>query len=131
MAEETDECRLRLLLEAFTDTASNVPEFTRTATEGHHRADEGLENLLTRDLSLYAKTVALKRAVAKFLRDGGRPSIERSTGDADMEIDTAMYYHFRVEVEGVRLFVKVFVEDDPHEPDVLVVSVKRDDRAWK
>ena len=44
-----------------------------------------------------------------------------------MAIEAATYYHFRVEVEGMRLFVKVFFENDADEPEVTVISIKRDD----
>ena len=47
-----------------------------------------------------------------------------------MGIDTSLYYHFRVEIDGVRLFVKAAFDEYRGEAEVVVVSVKRDDQAW-
>ena len=132
MAKESNEQRLQVLRQTFSDTASNVPEFTGTALQGGKRRDEGLDVLLGYERSLYEKTVLLKKAVVLFLDSGNQPSLEASRGDVEMQLDAALFYHFRVSVEGVRLFVKVLLdEDDPHDPDVTVISVKRDDKAWE
>lgn len=120
----------RLLRAAFADTATNVPEFTVTALKGGHRADEGLNNLLPAELTEYGKRCALKEALVRFLDDGRAPSVEVGSGDPAMQLDAATFFHFRVRVEGVPLFVKVFVDEEGREPDVKVISVKRDDRAW-
>ncbi len=127
MPREADPERLRKLREVFADTASNVPEFTETAELGGYRSDEGLQGLLP-DLAPYGRRLALKQAIVRFLDAGERPTREDSVGDQEMQIDAAVYYHFRVTVEDVRLFVKVLFEDAPDEPEVLVISVKRDDR---
>ncbi len=129
MAGERDERLLRQLRGVFSDTASNVPEWTRTARSGGYRRDEGLENLLPEHMALPGKMQAVKDAIRRFLEGGGRPGVEVSGGDVGMALDSAKYYHFRVEVEGARLFVKVFVEESRGELDVRVISVKRDDRA--
>lgn len=131
VARETDRQRLQALRAAFADTASNVPEFSRTASTGGHCHDEGLRNLLAPEFSEYEQRLALKSTVVAALDAGYQPTIERSRGDADMHLDAACYYHFRVTVCGVRLFVKVFCDEESPELDVIVVSVKRDDQAWK
>ncbi len=128
--KETDARRLRELLDVFSDKkASNNPRVTWTAWTGGHRPDEGLENLLPADWPRFQKLTALKESIATFLRGGGSPDVERSSGDQGMQLDAATYHHFRVVVADVRLFVKVFLE----ERDVFctVISVKRDDSAWK
>ncbi len=123
--------RQRQLLRAvFVDSATNVPEFTVTALTGGHRRDEGLHNLLPAELTDYEKRHALKEALVKFLDEGGAPSIEAGPGDFEMQLDAATFFHFRVRVEGVPLFVKVFMDRERREPDVRVISVKRDDRVW-
>lgn len=126
MAKESDERILRLLRDCFSDRASNVPDFTRTAETGGHRSDEGLCNLFRPHWSVQARREALKQAIAEFLSSGGRPAREEARGDAEMRLDAAVYYQFRVEVAGTRLFVKVFLDDDYREPCVTVISVKRD-----
>ena len=131
VARETDQQRLEALRAAFGDTASNVPDFTNTALTGGHRTDEGLRNLLPPELSDYEKRCALKRAIAAALRRSDLPTMECAGGDAGMQFDTAWYYHFRVAVAGVPLFVKVFLDAEGPDPDVVVISVKRDDRPWK
>lgn len=127
---ETDPRILKALREAFCDPASNVPDFTRTALTGGARPDEGLEQLLPRELTAQGKRTALKRALCDALARGETPTREKSPGDAAMRLDAATYYHFRVAVEGVRLSVKVWFDDDVREPIVRVISVKRDDQAW-
>lgn len=131
MARETDKTRLAGLRAAFADTATNVPAFTKTAITGGHRPDEGLENLLPAELTLYAKRRALKCAIVAALDRGDVPTVERRTGDAEMQLEDAVFYHFRVTVADVRLFVKVFADECAGELDVRVISVKRDDQAWK
>jgi hypothetical protein len=131
MPRESDQRRLATLRRVFADTASDVPVFTRTARTGGYREDEGLENLLPAEFSLYEKTCLLKAAVVRFLDDGKHPTVEESGGNAEMDLEPANFYHFRVEVEGVRLFVKVLYEDDEGEPGATVISVKRDDRSWE
>jgi hypothetical protein len=131
MPRETDERRLRVLLEAFSEQASNVPYFTRTAVTGGVREDEGIENLIGGDYRLPQKKRMLKQAIAEWLQEGGEPTVETSAGDTQMGLDAARYYHFRIQVEGARLFVKVALEAEMSgEPEVTVISVKRDDRAW-
>lgn len=127
---ETDPRILKALREAFCDPASNVPDFTRTALTGGPRPDEGLEQLLPRDLTAHGKRTALKRALCDALARGETPTREEAAGDVAMRLDAATYYHFRVTAERVRLFVKVWYEDDVREPIVRVISVKRDDQAW-
>lgn len=132
MPEGLDERHRGLLRRILADAASDIPSFTRTAETGGYRTDAGLHNLLPAELTLYEKKAALKRAMVEFLDRGGTPNVEQSAGDADMALDAGTYYHFWVEVEGVRLFVKVLLdEEDAQDPTVRVISVKRDDRAWK
>ncbi len=66
----------------------------------------------------------------RFLDEGRAPNVEVIPGDAQMQLDAATYFHFRVRVESVPLFVKVFLDEEGRDPDVRVISVKRDDRAW-
>ncbi|MEW6200302.1 MAG: hypothetical protein AB1601_16755 [Planctomycetota bacterium] len=125
-----NERQRQVLRAAFADTATNVPDFTRTAVTGGHRTDEGLDKLLPAELTDYGKRCALKEALVKFLDDGRAPSVEVASGDPAMQLDAATFFHFRVGVEGVPPFVKVFVDEEDREPDVKVISVKRDYRAW-
>ena len=129
MPRESDQSRLAELRRIFADTASDVPDFTGTARNGGYREDEGSENLLPEQLTPYERTCLLKAAIVRFLDDGKQPTVEESKGDAEMQFEPATYYHFRVEVEDVRLFVKVLYEDDQGEPGATVISVKRDDRS--
>ncbi len=132
MPKGFDERHRGLLRRILADAASDVPNFTRTAETGGFRTDEGLHNLLPAELTLHEKKSALRRAIVEFLDRGDTPTVEQSAGDADMALDAGTYYHFRVAVEGVRLFVKVLLdEEDAQDPTVRVISVKRDDRAWK
>ncbi len=129
MAGRLDDATRRLLRTAFADPASNVPAFTWTAETGGYRRDEGLEHLLGPRLSLYRKKCLVKEAIVRFLDRGREPNVETSHGDAQMQIDPARYFHFRVVVKGQRLFVKVSVEGQAgHDPEVVVISVKRADR---
>lgn len=125
---ESDPGKIAVLRAIFADSASNVPVFTGTARTGGYRPDEGLENLLP-GLTPYGCRVALKEAIVRFLDGNGKPTLERSAGDREMHLDAACYYHFRVRVEGVALFVKVLLEDDGNDPSARVISVKRDDRG--
>ncbi len=125
-----NERQRQVLRAAFADTATNVPAFTATALTGGHRADEGLHSLLPVELTDYGKRCALKEALVEFLDEGRCPSVEVRPGDDQMQLDAAAFFHFRVRVEGVPLSVKVFVDEAEREPDVRVISVKRDDRAW-
>jgi len=127
---ETDPRILKALRDAFCDPASNVVSFTEAARTGGCRPDEGLDHLLPPELTTYARKTLLKKAIADALARGEAPTREQATGDAVMRLDAATYYHFRVTVERVRLFVKVWFEDDAREPIVRVISVKRDDQAW-
>lgn len=126
----TDQQR-RQLRAAFADSASDVPDFSQTALFGGYRRDEGLQNLLPADWTVYELRCALKAALRAFLDEGGSPSVESSRGDAAMAMDAATYCHFRVRVADVPLFVKVWLDEDDRDPEVRVISVKRDDRAWK
>jgi hypothetical protein len=131
VARETDTTRLTALRAVFADTATNVPAFTKTAIAGGVRSNEGLENLLPADLTLYGKQRALKCAIVTALDRGEAPTVERRAGDAEMRLEAAVFYHFRVVVADVPLFVKVFADECAGELDVRIISVKRDDQAWK
>jgi len=131
VARETDPERLAALRAIFADTASNVPDFTNTALTGGHRADEGLRRLLPAEVTHYEMRCELKRAIVAALDAGNAPTVERSAGDAGMQLDAACYYYFRVAVYGAALFVKVFVDACGSELNVRVISVKRDDQPWK
>lgn len=129
MARQIDEQTRALLRRILADRASNVVEFTRTARVGGHRSDEGVENLLSGRLSRFEKEQRVKAAMVESLDAGHSIAIEESRGDAAMGIDAATYFHFRVEVDGVRLFVKFLIDDaDSVDPTGVVISVKRDDR---
>jgi hypothetical protein len=132
MGRAFDERHRKLLRQVFADRASNVPDFTRTARTGGHRSDEGYDNLLPAELTERGKVAAIKQAILDFLVDEKIPSVEDSKGDAGMQLDPGLFFHFRVAVCGVRLFIKVLLDDDdPDEPEAVVISVKRDDGAWK
>jgi hypothetical protein len=131
VARESDERRLAALRAIFADTATNVPAFTNTAMTGGHRRDEGLRNLLPAELTDYEKRCALKRAIVAALENGQAPTVERRSGDAEMQLEAALFCHFRVVVAEVLLFVKVFADECGNELVVRVISVKRDDQAWK
>ena len=129
MATEYDERRIAQLRAVFADPASNVPEFTRTALYGGHRRDTGILTLL--EPHTPSETVRLlKSAIVQSLDAGCEPTLEQSQGDHEMGIDASQYYHFRVEVVGVRVFVKAAFDEYRGEAEVVVVSVKRDDQAW-
>jgi hypothetical protein len=132
MPKEADQERLKLLRRLFASTASDVPEFTETAVYGGYRLDEGVVALVPGEGNAYEKTRRLKQAVVDFLDGGGRPNRLEAPGDAEMQLDAATFYEFRIEIEAARLFVKaVLDEDDPADPELKVLSVKCDDRAWK
>lgn len=132
VARKLDDRLRKVLIDVFSDSASNVPEFTRTAREGVHRKDEGYQNLLPAEWTERESIFSIKGAIVVFLQKGGTPSIEDSEGDAAMQFNPGLFFHFRVAVGGARLFIKVLLdEDDPDEPTALVISVKRDDQAWK
>ncbi len=131
MPRELDQCRLDALRRIFASTASDVPEFAKTAVDGGYRPDTGVIALVADDGTLYDKCERLKQAVVQFLDAGNAPNRRDESGDREMQFDSAVFYEFRVVVDGVRLFVKtVFDEDDPSDPEVRVLSVKRDDRSW-
>lgn len=126
MPKERDQRRLRLLRQLFASTASDVPEFAQTAIYGGYRRDEGIVALLAGEGNVYEKTLRIKKAIVVFLDGGGAPNRTEERGDREMQLDAAVFYEFRIEVEDVRLYVKVlFDEDDAEEPEVRVVSVKR------
>lgn len=131
VAREIDHERLKAIRAIFGDTASNVPDFTDTALAGRHRSDEGLRNVLPQELTDYERRTVLKQAIVAALDRGDAPTIERSQGDMEMQLDPACFYHFRVTAVGVRLFIKDCVEQYGEELVVLVISVKRDDQTWK
>jgi hypothetical protein len=131
VARETDQERLKALRAILADTASNVPEFTKTAFTGGHQLGAGLRNLLSPDLTDHERQCALKGAIVAALDRGDTPEINRTAGDAEYEYDASFFYHFRVSMAGIRLFVKVCAEQCGDELVVLVISVKRDDQAWK
>ncbi len=131
MPRELDQRRLDTLRRIFASTASDVPEFVKTAVDGGYRSDTGVIALVPGEGTLYAKCDRLKQAVVESLDAGNAPNRRDESGDREMQFDSAVFYEFRIAVDGVRLFVKtVFDEDDPSDPEVRVLSVKRDDRSW-
>lgn len=130
MPRETDKERLALLRAIFADAASNVPLFTQPAVMGGRRADEGLSGIWphVREPQCRAE---VKRAIVDWLDRGHAPNRNEKPGDAEMRIDAAIWYEFRVVVAGVRVLVQAtYDDDDPRDPTIRVRSVKRDDRAW-
>jgi hypothetical protein len=130
MPRETDQGRLAQLRRFLADPASNTVMFSRTAVRGGDRADEGYESLL-RDLapvSRAAREHEIKAAMIAALDAGERVTREDAPGDVEMQLDPATYYHFRVSVAGRRLFIKLML--DIEDATLLIMSVKRDDRAW-
>ena len=131
MPSDFDENLRRILIEAFEDSASNVPEFTETAITGGHRRDEGLNGLLPPEWSIRDKKATLKFALHKALVARAVPTVKHETGDSAMSLDAATDLHFRgIVVSEMRLFVKIRVDlDVPDDPVVTIQSVKRDDKG--
>jgi hypothetical protein len=130
MPKETDEGRLKALRAIFASRASNEPFFRDKALYGGERPDEGLDVLIPGDLSPKRKIERLKAAIVRFLDQGGAPNRREEPGDRDMGLDVVIFYEFRLEVDGVMLYVKTsFDEHDPTDPDLDVRSVKRADRG--
>ena len=130
MSRETDPVRLALLRRYLADAASDTVLFRRTAVSGGYRSDEGYEHLL-RDLppaSRAPREQQINAALVAALDAGEKVTREDARGDAEMKMDPATFYHFRVSVAGHRLFIKLML--DAEDETLVVVSVKRDDRAW-
>jgi hypothetical protein len=129
MPKETDAGRLKTLRAIFASRASDEPRFTETAKYGGYRRDEGIQTLLRGEDTIFRKIARLKNWIVEFLDDGGTPNRTIEKGDAEMKLDPGIRYEFRLEVEGVPLYVKtIFYDDDPKDPRIAVISVKRGER---
>lgn len=96
-----------------------------------HRKDEGLDKLFPADWTPSYKKAELRRALAEFLKRGGTPNRTQEKGDREMRLDAVTFHEFRINVESASLYVKVRIDDDddPDDPIMWIISVKRDDRA--
>lgn len=105
--------------------------FTQTAEfGGHRRGDEGIENLIPGDDGARAKKERVRLALLDLVRGGGKVTRRDELGDAEQQLDPAVFYEFRLEIDDVPLFVKTrFDDDDRGDPSLIVISVKRWDRA--
>jgi len=126
MPKERDEERLALLLRLLADTASNVVLFKERAFRGSGEPDDlGLDHLLPPELSREQKKQRLKTALAESVRQSP-PNRVDVPGDKDMDLDPAVFYEFRFVLAGTPVYVKTELkEDDPAEPILIVMTVKR------
>jgi len=131
MPREEDPKILSALRRAFAASEPCVVSFTRTANGQGHRKDEGIAPLLrAMPVPLAGKQAALKSAMVKFIDDGGWVNRKDEDGDVEMGFPPAVYHEFRLLVASVPLYVKVTMQDaETNNPVVIVISVKRDDKA--
>ncbi|HPC22247.1 MAG TPA: hypothetical protein PK920_07160 [Phycisphaerae bacterium] len=127
MPREKDDERLALLRRILADPV--VVIFRAKALSGGERRDEGASNLLPRHANEGERGLRtfVRIELLEFLRRGGQPNRVEVGGD-DVRGDAAVFYEFRLEIEGVRLYIKAELKcDDPVDPILIVKSVKKQD----
>lgn len=132
MPRETDRLRLQLLLRLLNDPASTVVRLQRRAFAGSaEHNDLGLDRLLSPESTAEEKKRQLLKAMADFVRGLGKINRVAVSGD-EVRGAPALFYEFRFEFAGERVYIKTELkEDDPDVPVLIVKSVKRDDKQWR
>lgn len=127
MASLSDDDR-KMLVRLLSDPASDVVEFTESARTGGHRRDEGYQSLLPDAVTPVGAKAAIKESMLQLVKLGGSATRSMDHGDAEMKRDWGVLFEFRVTVFDVPLFIKArLCDDDPDDPTLRVISVKRQD----